>query len=441
MNSLPVAHGRPTHTRYLVLGALCSAAAIAYLSRNILGPAEKSIEQDLGLSKEAMGFVMGSFFYTYSLMQIPGGWLNDRLGTRLALPLLAAVWTVGTAVMGLAVGFYSLLFCYLLIGLAQGGLFPGTVITFSNWFPPSERGIAGGSLTSCMSLGGVVAAILVGRLLDPIGWRGISVLFALPAALWAAWFFAWFRNKPREHPAVNEAEVALIEVSDDTGEVDRPPTSDSPQQQSSTAVWSILLTTPSIWLIWGQQFFRAAGYVFFPTWFPRYLQETRGVTESQSADLTAVVLTSIVVGATVGGFIGDWTWRRTGSRRLSRQGVAIISTSACALAVYLAYLSASTTEAMAWMSLAAFMQAVAAPCAIATAIDVGGEHVSKVYSSMNMVGAIGAAVSPWAVAKFVTWNGERWDLVLLLFVGIYAASVFCWALLNPVRSLVRQAEP
>ena len=83
---------------------------------------------------------------------------------------------------------------------------------------------------------------------------------------------------------------------------------------------------------------------------------------------------------------------------------------------------------------------------IATAIDVGGEHVSNVYSSMNMAGNLGAAICPWGVAKFVTWSEERWseerwDLVLLLIAGIYVASVFCWALLNPVRSLIRQAGP
>lgn len=446
MNSSPVAHGSPTRTRYLVLGALCSAAAIAYLSRSILGPAANSIKQDLDLSNEEMGFVMGSFFYTYGLMQIPGGWLNDRLGTRRVLPLLAVVWALATAALGLAFGFYSLLLGYLLIGLAQGGLFPGSVLTFSHWLPPSQRGIAGGSLTSCMSLGGAIALFLVARLLDPIGWRGICYLFGIPGALWAAWFFAWFRNRPREHPAVNATELALIEVTDHTGDTRRPPTAEHLQQQSSFPVWIILLTTPSLWWIWGQQFFRAGGYIFFATWFPIYLQKTHEVTPAQSADLTAVVLISVVVGATTGGFIGDWTWRRTQSRRFSRQGVAIISTAVCALAVYLAYLSASTTTAVVWMSVAAFMQAVAAPCAIATAIDVGGEHVSKVYSSMNMAGNLGAAICPWAVAKFVSWSEERWseerwDLVLLLIAGIYVASVFCWVLLNPVRSLVRQAEP
>ena len=439
MNSAPQRLGsyeRPTRTRYTVLGTLCLAAAIAYLSRNILGPAEKSIEEDLGLSKEAMGLIMGSFFYTYSLMQIPGGWLSDRFGTRLVLPVLATVWATATAAMGLAVGFYSLLFAYLFIGLAQGGLFPGSVITFSNWLPPSERGLAGGTLTSFMSVGGVVAAFLVGRLLDPVGWRGICYIFGFPGVLWAFWYFVWFRNKPQEHPSVNEDELALIGAPDHTGEPREARRREDSRKECAPAVWRILLAAPSLWLIWGQQFFRASGYIFFPTWFPRYLQETRGVTESQSADLTAVVLTSVVVGATAGGVICDWAWRRTQSRRFSRQGVAIISTSICALAVYFAYASGSMTEAMVWMSVAGLMQAVTAPCAIATAIDVGGQHVSKVYSSMNMAGNIGAAICPWVVAKFVTLSGEQWDLVLLLFVGIYGASVVCWALLNPVRSLV-----
>lgn len=427
-------HERPTRTRYSVLTALCVAAAVAYLSRNILGPAEKSMEDDLRVSKEAMGFIMGSFFYTYSLMQIPGGWLSDRLGTRLVLPLLAVVWAGATAAMGLAVGFYSLLLAYLLVGLAQGGLFPGSVITFSHWLPPSQRGMAGGALTSSMSIGGAVAAVLVGQLLVPVGWRGIILLFAVPGVLWALWYFVWFRNKPEDHSAVNPAELDLIRAPDRTGEP-----SAAPAQKGTTvaSAWRTLLLAPSMWFLWGQQFFRAGGYIFFPTWFPRYLQETHGVTESQSAQLTAVVLTSVVVGATAGGVIGDFVWRRTQSRRFSRQGVAIISTSSCAAAVYVAYVGNSVTVAMVWMSVAAFMQAVAAPCAIATAIDVGGEHVSKVYSSMNMAGNIGAAVCPWVVAKFVTVTGERWDLVLLLFVGIYAASVVCWVFLNPVRRLLR----
>ena len=292
-----------------------------------------------------------------------------------------------------------------------------------------------------MSVGGVVAALLVGRLVGTLDWRGICYLFAIPGMLWAAWFFFWYRNTPREHPSANKQEVELIAAPDHSGEV-RHSRRDTLEKENSSGVWAILLATPALWLIWGQQFFRAAGYIFYPTWFPRYLQETRGVTESQSADLTAVVLTSVVVGATAGGLIGDWVWRKTQSRRLSRKGIAMVSTSLSALGVYLAYLSGSIAMAMACMSFAAFMQAVASPCAIATAIDVGGQHVSKVFSSMNMMGNIGAAVCPWVVARFVTLSGERWDLVLLLFVGIYAASVLCWAFLNPVRSLVPEhAEP
>jgi ACS family D-galactonate transporter-like MFS transporter len=100
MNSIPHQRGavkQSTRAHYIVFSALCLTVAIAYLSRNVLSPVEKSIEEDLRLSKEAMSLIMGSFFYTYRLMQIPGGWLSDRFGTWLVLPMLATVWALATA--------------------------------------------------------------------------------------------------------------------------------------------------------------------------------------------------------------------------------------------------------------------------------------------------------------------------------------------------------
>ena len=128
-------------TRYTVLTALCVVAAIAYFSRNILGiaSADGGILRDLHLSERQMAIVMGSFFFTYSGMQIPGGAMGDRWGSRRVLAVLALVWALATAAMGAAAGFYSLLTLYLMIGIAQGGLFPCCTITFSHWIPTSRR--------------------------------------------------------------------------------------------------------------------------------------------------------------------------------------------------------------------------------------------------------------------------------------------------------------
>ena len=134
-------------------------------------------------NEETMGIVMGAFFYPYSAMQIPGGWLGDRWGTRRVLPLLAVLWAGTTAAMGLAVGFYSLLIAYVLVGLAQGGLFPCCVITFAHWLPAARRGFAGGTLTSFMSVGGIVAAALTGYLLGYMDWRWVCAAFGVAGQL------------------------------------------------------------------------------------------------------------------------------------------------------------------------------------------------------------------------------------------------------------------
>ncbi|HUY88927.1 MAG TPA: MFS transporter, partial [Pirellulales bacterium] len=69
---------------------LCAAAAISYIHRNSIAVAEEAIRVDLGLSKPQMGWVLGSFFWGYALLQIPSGWVGDRFGSRGPLALFSA---------------------------------------------------------------------------------------------------------------------------------------------------------------------------------------------------------------------------------------------------------------------------------------------------------------------------------------------------------------
>src|SRR5688572_24935976 len=86
----------PTRVRFLVLAALCLAAALAYVPRNCLGVVEKEIRADLGVSEAQMSWVMSAFFMSYAVLQIPGGWLGHVWGTRRALTLFAAVWSAAS---------------------------------------------------------------------------------------------------------------------------------------------------------------------------------------------------------------------------------------------------------------------------------------------------------------------------------------------------------
>src|SRR5437763_13589946 len=76
----------------------------------------------------------------------------------------------------------------------------------------------------------------------------------------------------------------------------------------------VALTRPAMGWICGKQFFYAAGMIFFASWFPTYLRETRGLALGRAGVLTSLPLLAIVVGCLVGGVVSDWIYARTGSR-------------------------------------------------------------------------------------------------------------------------------
>lgn len=423
----------PSRVRHGVLAALCAAAAIAYLSRNCIGVAEEAIRRDLSLSTVQMGWVMAAFYWAYAGFQLPGGWLGHVWGSRRALPILAIAWSAATAAAAPAVGFLSLLAGRVASGAAQAGLFPCSVDSLSHWFPLGGRALACGLLASFMSVGGAVAVALTGWLLDAgMNWRLIFVVFSVPGAVWAAWFFLCFRDRPELHAAVNPAELAIIRESAE------PPLEKASDAESTP--WLALLTSRSLWLICGQQFFRAAGYIFYASWFPTFLKETRGVSTAEAGYLTSLPLLAVVVGSPLGGVLVDWVWRRTNSRRLSRQGVAVPSMAGCAALIFAAYFTDDAVTAVMLITAGSFCAALAGPCAYTITIDMGGRHVSTVFATMNMTGNIGAALCPVVVAKFVKLTGDKWEPVLLFFAAVYLAAALCWAGLNPRGTVFDAAD-
>src|SRR5262249_57866729 len=137
----PETESPPTRVRYLVLVSLCLAAALAYIPRNCIGVVEGDIRASLGLSKEEMSLVMSSFFITYALLQIPSGWLAHVWGTRRALTLFAAAWSVASGLTALA-GLPLLLLARLGMGGAPAGLFPCAAGSLARLLPGPRQGPA-----------------------------------------------------------------------------------------------------------------------------------------------------------------------------------------------------------------------------------------------------------------------------------------------------------
>ncbi|MEZ6058895.1 MAG: MFS transporter [Planctomycetaceae bacterium] len=423
---------RPTTVRYRTMAWLTVAAALAYLCRNAVGTAESTIRDALGLTLRQSGWFMGSFFWTYALLQIPGGWFAQRLGTRISLTVFALAWSMATFGIAAAPAFWLLIVAQLVMGFAQAGIFPASCNSVGYWMPFSQRSLACGLLAAGMQVGAIAAAALTGRLIAPFGWRWVFAAFAAPGILWAMGFYIRFRDRPEQDPRVNDAERKLIASGQsESGRSD--PASAETFEDHSTGHWTALLTRPVIWLLCGQQACRAAGYMFFASWFPTFLQETRGVSTAESGYQQGLVLTGTLVGSILGGMLTDWVWRRSGSVRLSRSGVGAAAIAACAGLILAAWFVKDVNLAVALLAAGALFAALAGPCAYAATIDIGGRHVPQVFGLMNMCGNLAAAACPVLVAWLFDWTAN-WDLVLLMFAGVYLTGAVCWLFVDPRQS-------
>ena len=451
MNDEPRSIARVTLSAWL-----CSGAVIAYLCRNSLSVAEKTIRLDLQISEETMGFIMGSFFWSYALFQIPGGMLGRKFGSRTWLPIFSAGSAFATMLFGLATGTVGLLSARLGIGISQAGLFPCSTIAITKWFPSRERGLASGLLGAAMSIGGAIGAGLTGEFLELTSWRWTLTLYSIPGLIWAVGFRKWFRETPAEHPRANQAECSYIvegrtstrsekaEADDEVPDGHRGTNEDqaaADQQEDSNLAWLKLLLFTSFWMICGQQFFRAAGAAFFQSWFPTYLQETRGVSTADSGWLASLPLIATVLGSILAGGASDFVYRSTGRLTLARSGLAGSALLVCSLLVFSAWFVQDATVATLVISGGAFCAAVAGPCAYASTMDLGGKNVALVFSWMNMIGNFGAGLLIWGVPHFrhlVETNtvllklcgDNSWNAILILFGTMFLLSSVCWALLR-----------
>ena len=336
----------------------------------------------------------------------------------------------------------------LIFGVSQAGIFPCSANTLSKWIPESRRGFASGLLGSFMSIGSAVGSFVIGVLLvgfeffgwtiPAVSWRACMWIFAVPGVLWAVWFYYWFRDRPEKHSGVNRGELQLIHgqsksLSEQTKEEDS-----SPVEPGEPTPWGKILTSFSMWMICGQQFFRAAGYIFYVTWFPRYLQETRGIKLSSSGILASLPLLSFVVGTALGGATVDWVLQRTQSRRWSRQGVAVTAMLGCAVCTLCAYFVQEMNLAMALISVSTFFAGLGGSCGYTVTIDKGGQHVAPIFGMMNMAGNLGAALLPVIVGAL--FHAKIYAPVLVLIAGIYVAAALCWIFLNPNGTIFEEAD-
>ncbi len=407
-------------------------AMITYVDRVAVSQAAGDIRSDLGLGPREMGWVFSAFAIAYALFEIPGGWLGDRYGPRTVLLKVVSAWSFFTMATGWTWNLASMLVCRFLFGAGEAGCFPNLTKIFTIWLPTRERDRAQGILWLSARWGGAFTPGLVAVALHYVNWRWTFGIFGLVGIVWAVLFARWFRDRPSEHPAVNAAELALMDGAERNAPSHR------------TVPWRRLLTHPSVWMLWLQYAAISYGWYFYITWLPTYLREARGMPIEKSAVLAGLPLFFGGIGC----FVGGWLVRRlvaAGTTTASaRKSVAAAGTLGAGALLLVVTQLEHPVLAIVTLALASFASDLAIPNAWAACMDVGGRYAGSLSGSMNMLGNIGGALGPLVVGYILDAGRPTadaipaiasWNTAFVVAAIVYAIAAIAWLLINPVTPI------
>jgi MFS family permease len=159
------------------------------------------------------GWAAGIFFIGYISLQVPGGYWSRRWGARRTISLFLVAWGLCAAGCGLAQSFTQFAIARFLLGVAESGVFPATLVLLANWFPRAERARANAFWNLCQPLAVVASAPLTSALLGAYGWRPTLVLEGMLPFLWLPIWWFGIRDHPRDAKWISDEERDFVETT------------------------------------------------------------------------------------------------------------------------------------------------------------------------------------------------------------------------------------
>src|SRR5467141_734255 len=185
---------------------------IAFIDRTNISLALPRIGRDLHLDPQQSGTVAGIFFWGYLALQIPGGHLAKHWSAKKFISILLVAWGIFAVGCGLARTYHELLLLRLLLGIAESGVHPATLILLSHWFPRSERARANAFWLLCLPVAVIVSSPFSGWILDHWSWRVMLVAEGSLPFLWLAIWLKFVQDYSADATWVPESErVVLVE--------------------------------------------------------------------------------------------------------------------------------------------------------------------------------------------------------------------------------------
>lgn len=392
---------------------------VNYLDRINVGYAALEMKADLGFSDAVYGLGASMFFVGYVLFEIPSNLIMERVGARLWIARIMISWGALSSCMMFvetAHGFYLLRF---LIGAAEAGFFPGTILYLTHWIPAKERARAVALFLTSTALSGVFGGPLSGALLELrgahglAGWQWLFLLEGIPAVALGFVTLAYLDDRAEQARWLTPEERTWL------GEKMRAEQEEKLERHGHTLLAA--LVHPKVLQLCVLYFSIIIGFYGVVFWLPQIVKNFSGLSNAMVGIVSAVPYLIAAIAMVLIGNHSD----RTGERGRHVAASALIGSLGLALSAVLQHHSpalAFTALCLAalgiWSTLGPFWSMPTE--FLAGAAAAGG------IALVNSIGNVGGFVGPYCVGYFKERTGDFADGLFALAAALLVGSAIAF---------------
>ena len=385
-----------------------------FLDRQLLGIIAVPIKSELALSDSQLGLMGGmAFALFYATLAVPAAWLADRFGRVRVIGWSLSLWSLATALCGMAQGFWSLLLARMGVGVGEAGGVAPSYAVISQYFAPDQRARALGFYNLAIPVGSGLAMLLGGALAATWGWRAAFLCLGLAGLLFAPLFF--FALRGAEQPCASAALPAL-----------RPSLGQ-------------LAAKPSFWaLSLGAGFGSLIGYgVMF--WLPSLFVRRYGLGVAETGQMIALLFfLSGILGISAGGWLADHLGK---SARAIYAWLPAVAYALCVPLYMIAFAQSTAQAALLWLIVPQALSLIwMAPVGVAVQHLVGAEARSMASAFFLLINnLVGLGLGSWVLGWLSDHYGgtQASGLAQALHMGLAAYGLAALFMLAAARTLAR----
>jgi MFS family permease len=316
-----------------VVSLLFAASFINYLDRATLSVALPEVSRELGLAAATKGVLLSAFFWSYALMQVPIGWLADRVDLRWLYAGTFALWSLACGLTGLAGSLAVLILFRIVMGIGESVYLPGGTKIVSLIFAPRERGLPSGLFDSGTRAGLALGAPLIAWLIVRYGWRNMFFLIGFAALLWLAPWLWTCPSRLRDQFAPGAVSSPPLRSERDSrdswlAESSAPACLGTPRpasvSQRIAGARPLAVDQNLLGICLGFFCFDYYWYLLV-TWLPDYLVTVRHLTLLRAGLYSSLPYFVFGISEPLGGWLADWLIRWGWDETRTRKGIVTIA--------------------------------------------------------------------------------------------------------------------